>query len=155
MKGDAKVIQYLNKALGNELVGINQYYLHAKMLQNWGFSTLGKTIKDNSIEEMKHADKIIERILFLEGLPNLQDYDKIHIGENVEEMFACDLKLETNAVALLKEAMDYCDSVKDFVTTDLLQEILNSEEEHVHWLETQLNLIKHTGLQNYLQNQSD
>ncbi len=154
MKGDAKIIEYLNEALGNELVAINQYFLHAKMYSNWGFETLGKTVKGHSIEEMKHADAITERILFLEGLPNFQDYQKIMIGENTKEMLECDLKLELQAIPLLKEAIEYADSIRDFVSGELFQAILSSEEEHVHWLESQLHMIKEMGLQNYLQSQA-
>lgn len=153
MKGDAKVITYLNKALGNELVAINQYFLHAKMFNNWGLTALGSTVKGHSIEEMKHADILIERILLLEGLPNLQNYGNLLIGENTKEMLQCDLKLEQQAIPLLKEAIEYTDSVRDYVSTDLFQSILSSEEEHVHWLETQLSLIENLGLQNYLQSQ--
>lgn len=153
MKGDEKVIEYLNKALENELTAINQYFLHARMYKNWGFSKLNEKEYHESIDEMKHADQIIERILFLEGLPNLQSLGKLLIGENPGEMLACDLKLELIAVPLLREAVAYCESVKDFISRELFQSILDSEEEHIDWLETQLELIEKVGLENYLQSQ--
>ncbi|RAR60906.1 bacterioferritin [Onishia taeanensis] len=153
MKGDAKVIQYLNTVLGNELVAINQYYLHAKMYQDWGLAALGKWEYEESIEEMKHADTLIERILFLEGLPNLQDYGKLMIGENTREMLECDLKLEHKAHADLKDAIAHCEQVRDYTSRDLFQKILDDEEEHIDHLETELGLIDAVGIQNYLQKQ--
>ena len=151
MKGDIKVIEFLNKALGNELIAINQYFLHAKMYKDWGLNALADYEYYESIDEMKHADKLTERILFLEGLPNLQDLGKLFIGENTKEMLACDLKLEHQAIDLLRQAIAYCESVKDYVSRDLFVEILDNEEEHVDWLETQLSLIDKVGLENYLQ----
>ena len=147
MKGDSKVIAYLNKALGNELVAINQYFLHSRMYKDWGLKQLADHEYHESIDEMKHADKLIERILFLEGLPNLQDLGKLMIGENTKEMLECDLALELKAIPDLK----YCETVNDYISRELFEEILESEEEHVDWLETQLGLIEKVGIQNYQQ----
>ena len=155
MKGDQKVIEFLNRALGNELVAINQYFLHAKMYKDWGFQALYEHEYHESIDEMKHADMLVERILFLEGLPNLQDLGKLMIGENTKEMLNCDLKLEQMAVPDLRDGIEYCESVRDYVTRDLFREILASEEEHIDGLETQLSLIDKVGLENYLQKQME
>jgi bacterioferritin len=153
MKGDPKVIEFLNKALTNELTAVNQYFLHARMYKNWGFSKLNEKEYHESIDEMKHADQLIERILFLEGLPNLQNLGKIMIGENPEEMLRCDLKLELQAIPPLREAIAYCEQIKDYISRELFQHILENEEEHVDWLETQFELIGKIGIQNYLQSQ--
>ncbi|HAS51040.1 MAG TPA: bacterioferritin [Gammaproteobacteria bacterium] len=153
MKGDAQVIDYLNKALKNELTAVNQYFLHARILENWGFGKLGQHEYDESIDEMKHADLLMKRILHLEGLPNLQDLGKLYIGETVEEIFRGDLKVEHIAHPLYREAIAYCESCSDYVTRDLLAAILASEEEHIGWLETQLGLIERLGLPGYLQTQ--
>jgi len=151
MKGDSKVIKYLNKALKNELVAINQYFLHARMFENWGLNELNEKEYEESIDEMKHADALIKRILFLEGLPNLQDIGKIQVGENTEEILRCDLAIELEAVPVLREAIEYCEQAKDYVSRELFEDILAGEEEHIDWLETQLELIEKVGLQNYQQ----
>lgn len=151
MQGDKKVIEYLNKILGNELIAINQYFLHSKMYRNWGFGELAEHEYHESIDEMKHADKLTDRILFLEGLPNYQHLGKLRVGENVQEMLKCDLELEKDALPVLKEGIAYCETVQDYVSRELMVSILESEEEHIDWLETQLDLIGKVGLQNYLQ----
>jgi len=153
MKGDKKVIEHLNKALGNELVAINQYFLHAKIYKDWGMTNLAEYEYHESIDEMKHADKLTDRILFLEGMPNLQDLGALRIGETVEEMLKCDLALELDAIPDLRAGIKYCEEVQDYVSRDLLRYILDSEEEHVDWLETQIGLVERMGLQNYVQAQ--
>lgn len=151
MKADATTLKHLNKALGNELIAINQYFLHSRMYKDWGLAKLAAKEYEESIDEMRHADQLVERILFLEGLPNLQNLGKLLIGENVKEMLECDLQLEMLAIPTLREGMVYAESVQDYVSRDLLGSILRSEEEHVDWLETQLELISRIGIENYQQ----
>ncbi|MEC7290182.1 MAG: bacterioferritin [Pseudomonadota bacterium] len=155
MKGDQKVIEYLNQALKNELTAINQYFLHSRMLKDWGVSKLGEYEYKESIEEMNHADWLIERILFLGGLPNLQDLGKLRIGENVEEILKCDLALEEDAIPLLRDAMEHCEKQRDYVSRDLFGKILHNEEEHVDYIETQFDLIARVGIENYITLQSE
>lgn len=151
MKGDPQVIDHLNKVLGNELVAINQYFLHARMYQNWGLKELGEHEYEESIDEMKHADRLVQRILFLEGVPNLQHLGKLLIGEHTEEMLKCDLLLEQQGIPDLRAGIAHAESVGDYISRDLFKEILEAEEEHIDWLETQLSLIDKIGLPNYLQ----
>ena len=153
MKGDRKVIEFLNRVLRNELVAINQYFLHSRMFKDWGLEVLGNYEFQESVDEMKHADQLIERTLFLEGLPNLQDIGKLRIGEHTQEMLECDLALEMEALPDLREAIEYCESIKDYVSRDVFNSILESEEDHVDWLETQLDLISKVGIENYQQSQ--
>ena len=153
MKGDIKIISHLNKLLGNELVAVNQYFLHARMFKNWGLMRLNDIEYHESIDEMKHADKYIERILFLEGIPNLQDLGRLRIGEDVEEMLQSDLQLELEGAKDLREAISYADKVHDYVSRDMMIKILEDEEHHIDFLETELELIGKIGTQNYLQSQ--
>ena len=155
MKGDAKVIEFLNKALYNELTAINQYFLHAKMLKNWGLKELAAHEYHESIDEMKHADKLSDRILFLDGLPNFQALGRLRIGENPVELLRADLALELDGVPLLREAIAYCETANDYVSRQLFADILDSEEEHIDWIETQLSLIERIGEANYLAQQLD
>ena len=155
MKGDKEVIEYLNEALKLELGAVNQYWLHYRLVEDWGFTRLARKEREESIEEMHHADRIIERIIFLEGLPNLQDLGRLKIGETVEEIIAADLKTEYDALPLLREAIAYCETVKDYISRELIEDILESEEEHVDFLETQQELIRAMGIQNYIQLQSE
>ena len=155
MKGDAQVIGYLNKALYNELTAINQYFLHAKMLKNWGLKELAEHEYHESIDEMKHADKLSERILFLDGLPNFQALGRLRIGENPVEILRADLALEMDGLPVLRDAIAYCETAGDYVSRKLFVDILDSEEEHVDWLETQLSLIERIGEANYLAQQLD
>ncbi|PWG03163.1 bacterioferritin [Sphingosinicella humi] len=154
MKGDAKVIDYLNEALKNELTAVNQYWLHYRLLDNWGVKRLAEFERHESIDEMKHADRLAERILFLDGLPNFQMLGRLRIGETVEEILKADLELEREALPQLRGAIEYCETKRDYVTRDLLVEILDNEEEHVDTLETQFEMIERMGLQNYIQLQS-
>ena len=155
MKGDPKVIEHLNKALYNELIAINQYFLHAKMLKNWGLKELAEHEHHESIDEMKHADRLSERILFLDGLPNFQALGKLRIGETPVEILRCDLALEMDGLQVLKDAIVHCEGVHDFASRALFADILASEEEHIDWLETQLSLVERLGEQNYLAQQLD
>ena len=155
MKGDPKVIEFLNACLKNELTAINQYFLHSRMLKDWGVSKLGEYEYKESIEEMNHADWLIERILFLGGLPNLQDLGRLRIGESVEEILKADLALEHDAIPLLRDAIEHADKVRDYVSRDLFNKILHKEEEHVDYIETQFDLIERVGIQNYIQLQSE
>ena len=155
MKGDKKVIEFLNTALKNELTAINQYFLHSRILADWGVSKLAKYEYKESIEEMEHADWLIKRVLFLGGLPNLQELNKLMIGEDVREILECDLKLENKAIPDLRDAIEHCEKVRDYVSRDLFQKILDNEEEHVDYLETQLDLIKRIGLEHFTHLQSE
>lgn len=154
MQGDATVIEHLNRVLKNELTAINQYFLHSRMMKDWGLDALGDYEYQESVDEMKHADELIQRILFLEGLPNLQELGKLRIGEDVPEILQCDLDMEMDAIPDLRAGIAYCEQHKDYVTRDLFDRILQSEEEHVDWLETQLGLIEKVGLENYQQSQT-
>lgn len=153
MQGDKKVIEYLNKVLTFELTSINQYFLHARIYKNWGLDELNEKCYKKSIKDMKQADELIERVLFLEGLPNLQQLHKLRIGEKTEEMLQCDLDLEMEQTAFMREAIAYCEEAKDYVSRDVLEEILEEEEEHIDWIEAQQYLIENSGIENYLQAQ--
>jgi bacterioferritin len=155
MKGDPQVLQFLNAQLKNELTAVNQYFLHYRMLKHWGFERLAKKEYEESIDEMKHADRLIERILMLDGLPNLQDLGKLLIGENVVELLRCDLTLESAAQQTVRDGITHCEAVRDYVTRDLLEDILKDTEEHIDHLETQLGLVDAVGVQNYLQSQME
>ena len=154
MAGDAEVIRLLNVVLKNELTSINQYFLHSRMLADWGLSELAKKEYDESIDEMKHADRLVKRILFLGGLPNLQDLGKLMIGENVQDVLSCDLKLEQRAADDLRTAIPHCEKARDFATRELFVDILENEEEHIDWLQTQFRLIEQMGLENFVQLQT-
>jgi bacterioferritin len=151
MRGEPRVIEYLNKGVRSELTAINQYWLHYRLLDNWGYKTLAKKWREESMEEMQHADKLIVRIIFLDGMPNLQVLDALHIGQNVKEVLDCDLQSELTARALYEEAATYCHSVKDYVSRDLFEELMHDEEEHIDFLETQLDLVAKLGLELYAQ----
>ena len=155
MQGSERVIDFLNRVLLNELTAINQYFLHSRMLKNWGISGLAKHEYDESVDEMRHADSLVERILFLEGLPNLQDIGKLMIGESTQEILECDLRLERLAIPLVREAIAACEEDADYISRELLEDILEGEEEHVDWLETQLGLIERMGLENFIQMHSE
>jgi bacterioferritin len=151
MQGDAKVIEYLNRGLRSELAAINQYWLHYRLLENWGYNELAKQWRKESLEEMQHADKLVERIIFLDGFPNMQVLDPLHIGQNVKEVLDCDLAAEVSARALYQEAATHCHSVRDYVSRDLFEELIHDEEHHIDFLETQLDLVSNLGVQLYSQ----
>ncbi len=153
MKGENKVIEHLNRVLRNELTAINQYFLHARMFKDWGLKKLAEHEYEESVDEMKHADRLVQRILFLEGLPNMQDLGKLLIGEHIREILTCDLRLEMSAMPDLKTAIAHCEQCGDYVSRELFEDILENEEEHVDWLETQLELIEKVGIENYTQSQ--